>query len=307
MTTTAATRTVRLDTPIDVQLTWSALRHGGGDPTYRRVDGSIWRTSRMASGPVTVHVTQESDRLVRAAAWGPGADELLDGLPAALGTEDDVTGFSTAHPAIADAFRRFPGMRIPRTGRVLEALIPAVLEQRVVGLDAQTAWRRLVLKHGEPAPGPAGENLRVVPDAATWAALPVWEWHGAGVDPQRYRTAQVCARVGPQLERVAAAGDLTATYRARHSVPGVGVWTAAETGSRALGDADAVPFGDFHLAHLVGVGLLGRRLHTDDEVAEVLEPYRPQRFRAVRLLALSPLVRMQRRGPRAPRVDNRHL
>ncbi|TXL63071.1 DNA-3-methyladenine glycosylase family protein [Aeromicrobium terrae] len=307
MTTIAATRTVRLDVPIDVGLTWSALRHGRGDPTYRHVAGSIWRTSRMATGPVTVQVTQEADRVVRAEAWGAGADELLDGLPAALGTKDDVTGFSTAHPAIADAVRRFPGLRIPRTGRVMESLIPAVLEQRVVGLDAQASWRRLVQKHGEPAPGPAAEQLRVVPDAATWAALPVWEWHRAGVDPQRYRTAQACARVGPQLERVAAAGDLAATYRALRSVPGVGIWTAAETGSRALGDADAVPFGDFHLAHLVGVGLVGRRLHTDDEVAEVLEPYRPQRFRAVRLLALSPLVRMERRGPRAPRVNHHRI
>ena len=100
-------------------------------------------------------------------------------------------------------------------------------------------------------------------------------------------------------------GDRATTYRGLRSIPGVGVWTAAETGFRALGDADAVPFGDFHLGHLVGVGLVGRRLHHDDEIAEALEPYRPQRYRVVRLLELSPLVRLERRGPRASRVDHR--
>jgi 3-methyladenine DNA glycosylase/8-oxoguanine DNA glycosylase len=209
------------------------------------------------------------------------------------------------HPAVADAHRRFPGVRVPRSGRVLEALIAAVIEQRVVGKDARSAWARLLRRHGDPAPGPAPEGMRVFPAADTWAALASWDWHQAGVDPQRYRTAQACARVGPQLERVAARDDLAATYRALRSVPGVGGWTAAEVGGRALGDADAVPFGDFHLGHLVGVGLVGRRLYEDDEIAEALEPYRPQRYRAVRLLELSPLVRLERRGPRAPRVDHR--
>jgi 3-methyladenine DNA glycosylase/8-oxoguanine DNA glycosylase len=212
-----------------------------------------------------------------------------------------------AHPAIADANRRFPGLRIPRTGRMLEALLAAVIEQRVVGMDAMAAWRRLLLRHGDPAPGPAPDGMRVFPTAEAWAALPSWEWHGAGVDPPRYRTAQACARVGPQLERVAAqhGNDLVAVYRALRSIPGVGVWTAAETGFRALGDPDAVPFGDYHLGNLVGVGLVGRRLQDDDEIAEALEPYRPQRYRAVRLLELSPLVRLERRGPRASRVDHR--
>ena len=46
------------------------------------------------------------------------------------------------------------------------------------------------------------------------------------------------------------------------TVRGIGPWTVAETTSRALGDADAVSVGDFHLAHLVGWALTGHR--TDD-------------------------------------------
>jgi len=299
-------RTVAFPSPVDAGRTWSILRRGGGDPAFRRVGSAMWRTSRMESGPVTVSVVQIDSRTVEADAWGPGAEEMLASLPRALGAEDDTTEFAPAHPAVADAHRRFPGLRVPRTGRLLEALIPAVIEQRVVGMDAMAAWRRLLLRHGDPAPGPAPDGMRVFPTVETWAALPSWEWHRAGVDPQRYRTAQACAHVGLQLERVALehSDDRAAVYRALRSIPGVGVWTAAETGFRALGDADAVPFGDYHLGHLVGVGLLGRRLHEDDEIAEVLEAYRPQRYRVVRLLELSPLVRMERRGPRASRVNH---
>ena len=306
MTTPAsAHRTVTFPSPVDAGRTWSVLRRGGGDPTYRRVGSALWRISRMETGPVTVSVVQVDALTVEAEAWGPGADEMLTTLPDALGAEDDPEGFVPAHPVVADAYRRFPGLRVPRTGRVLEALLAAVVEQRVVGKDARDSWRQLLLRHGDPAPGPAPAGMRVFPTSDTWTALPSWEWHQAGVDPQRYRTAQACARVGPQLERLGANGDRAATYRGLRSIPGVGAWTAAETGFRALGDADAVPFGDFHLGHLVGVGLLGRRLHHDDEIAEALEPYRPQRYRVVRLLELSPLVHLERRGPRASRVDDR--
>ncbi len=88
------------------------------------------------------------------------------------------------------------------------------------------------------------------------------------------------------------------------SIPGVGAWTAAEVGARALGDADAVPWGDYHLANLVGVGLTGDRV-THDEVPDLLERYRPHRGHVVRLLQLSPLVHVERRGPRNSRVDHR--
>jgi 3-methyladenine DNA glycosylase/8-oxoguanine DNA glycosylase len=309
MTEVALHRTVTFAAPLDARRTWSILRRGGGDPAFRHVGATLWRTSRMEGGPVTVAVVQTDDRTVEADAWGDGAEEMLATLPRALGADDDASQFVPAHPSVADAYRRFPGLRVPRTGRLLEALIAAVIEQRVVGMDAMAAWRRLLMRHGDPAPGPAPSGMRVVPTAETWAALPSWEWHQAGVDPQRYRTAHACARVGAQLERVASEheDDRPAVYRALRSIPGVGAWTAAETGFRALGDADAVPFGDFHLGHLVGVGLLGRRLHDDDEIAEALEPYRPQRYRAVRLLELSPLVRMERRGPRASRVDHRAI
>ncbi len=86
------------------------------------------------------------------------------------------------------------------TGRVGEALIPAIIEQKVLGADAFAAWRRLLIRFGEPAPGPTPLPLRVVPTADQWAAIASWDWHLAGVDPQRYRTAQAAARVVDRLD-----------------------------------------------------------------------------------------------------------
>jgi len=301
------TRELRFKTPVNASLTLSMLRKGKGDPTTRHDGNHLWRTSRMTSGAVTYVLRQLEPVLIRAEAWGPGAAELLDGLPGLVGAEDDPSGFEPVHPILADAVRRHPGLRVPRTGRILEALIAAVIEQRVVGLDAFAAWRRLHVRFGEPAPGPAPVGMRVFPTAEQWAAIPSWEWHRAGVDPQRARTAQACARLGPQLERLLTrAGDHAAVYRGLRSIPGVGVWTAAEVGSRALGDADAVPFGDYHVGKDVGAALVGRPLD-DDDLAETLEPWRPHRFRVVRLIQLSPYATRERRGPRMPRVDHRHI
>ena len=85
---------------------------------------------------------------VLARAWGPGAELELDALPRVLGADDDPPGFAAdAHPVMAAAYRRFgPGWRVLRTARVLEALVPAVLEQRVTGRGGQPGV-------GGPGPG----------------------------------------------------------------------------------------------------------------------------------------------------------
>lgn len=301
-------RDVHATEPVNVALTLALLRRGPGDPTLRRDGSRTWRTSRMASGPVTYVIEQLSPFHIRGRAWGPGRNELIEQLPQLLGIDDDPASFVPDHPVLTDGVRRFPGLRVPRTGRVLEALIPAIIEQKVLGIDAFAAQRRLIRRFGEAAPGPVPDGMRVTPDAEQWAAIPSWEWHLAGVDPSRARAAQASARLAIQLERLAVehAADPAAVYRGLRSIPGIGVWTAAEVGYRALGDADAVPFGDFHVAKDVGTALLGRRID-DAELAEVLEPWRGHRFRVVRLIQLSPLVRTERRGPRMARVDHRGI
>lgn len=291
--------------PVDVRRTLAPLRRGPADPTHRFLGEDLWRTTRPPSGPATLLLRQRDERSVDARAWGPGATEVLDALPALLGVHDDTTDFHPTHPVVLDAHRRHPGLRTPATGRLMEALVPAVVEQKVLGTDAFAAQRRLLTVHGEPAPGPAPAGMRVPPDPAVWPTLASWDWHRAGVDPKRYRALQAATRLGPQLQRLTDSGDRTALYAGLRSVPGIGAWTISEVATRVVGDADAVPWGDYHLGRTVGTGLAGRIVETDAEVAELLEPFRPHRQRVVRLLGLSPFVRVERRGPRMSRVDHR--
>lgn len=290
---------VVFDGPVSPGLTLSPLRRGRGDPCYHdSADGAIWRTSRLRSGPVTARICRGAPDVVDCEAWGPGATEFTETLPALLGADDDSAGFRPAEPTIAAAQRRVPHLRLGRTARVLEALIPAVLEQRVYGRDAHRAWRRLVTRYGAPAPGPGPAHLRVPPSADAWRRIPSWEFQRANVDPGRARTMVGCAQRADALERLAGRST-DAARAAMMSLPGVGEWTAAETLQRAFGDADALSVGDFHLAKMVGWSLLGHPID-DPHMVELLEPIRPHRYRAVRLLEVSGLAVNPRFGPRSP-------
>ncbi|WP_395309412.1 DNA-3-methyladenine glycosylase 2 family protein [Mycobacterium sp. AMU20-3851] len=296
------TATVTFDGPVSPGLTLSPLRRGSGDPCFRVIGTDTWRTSLTRTGAVTARIRKTAVDTVECEAWGPGAAEFLDHLALLLGVEDDTAGFEPVEPTVAEALRRVPHLRLGRTGRVLEALIPAVLEQRVYGKDAFRAWRLLTTKFGAPAPGPAPAGMRVPPAADVWRRIPSWEFQLANVDPGRARTVVGCAQRADALERL----DREKAATGLTSLPGVGVWTAAETMQRAFGDADALSVGDYHLAKMVGLCLLGRPID-DAEMVILLEPLRPHRHRAVRLLEASGLAVRQRRGPRAPIPNLRAL
>jgi 3-methyladenine DNA glycosylase/8-oxoguanine DNA glycosylase len=290
-------RSMTFSGPVSPMLTLSPLRRGRGDPCFViAADRAMWRTSLPPSGPVTARISQSAPTTVDVEAWGPGAEEFLDGVPALLGAEDDDAGFDPQEPTIARAHRRVPHLRLGRTGRVLEALIPAVLEQRVSGMDAFRAWRLLVTKYGTPAPGPAPSHMRVPPGAQVWRRIPSWEFHRANVDPGRARTVVLCAQRADSVERLSSRPAEQARA-AVMSLPGVGEWTAAETAQRAWGDADALSVGDYHLAKTVGWSLLGHPID-DPAMVELLEPLRPHRHRAVRLLLASGLAHNPRFGAR---------
>lgn len=292
-----STASVGFAGPVSPAWTLSPLRRGRADPCYHdAADGSIWRTSLMRSGAVTARFTRSSVGTVDCEAWGPGAAEFTETLPAQLGAEDDASGFAPEDPTVAKALRKAPHLRLGRTGRVMEALVPAILEQRVVGKDARRAWRRLVTKYGAPAPGPTPVNMRIFPTADVWRRVPSWEFHLSNVDPGRARTIVGCAQRAESLERLVDRSP-EAARAAMMSLPGIGIWTAAEVAQRAFGDADALSVGDYHLAKIVGWTLLGHPID-DAAMVELLEPLRPHRHRAVRLLEVSGMTVNPRFGPR---------
>ncbi|MFJ7155833.1 DNA-3-methyladenine glycosylase family protein [Streptomyces sp. NPDC101118] len=289
--------------PLTLGLVLGPLRRGPHDPTFRVTpDGAVWRASQTPAGPGTLRVTaRAADGTVTGEAWGPGADWLLDRLPALLGAEDDPGAFVPRHRLVHASHRSRQGLRLTRTGLVLESLIPSVLEQKVTSDEAYRAWRILVRQHGTPAPGPAPDRMYAMPDARTWCRIPSWDWHKAGVDSKRSGTILRAARVAPRLEE-AVGMDLPEATARLELVPGIGPWTSAETLQRSNGHPDAVTVGDLHLPGIIGFALAGDRTTDDAAMLELLAPYEGQRHRATRLILLAGHT-PPRRKPRMPRTD----
>ncbi len=293
---------------LDLRAVLAPLRRGRGDPTMRvDAEGTVWRAGTTPAGAATLalrrdHGGGDHGGTVHASAWGPGAAWALDGVPALLGADDDDSGFVPHHPLIAQVRRRMPGLRLGATRRVWDVLVPAVLEQKVTGVEARRSWRELCWRFGERAPGPG--QLWVPPTSAALRGIPDWEWHRAGVDHSRRRALLAAAAMAHRLENaVALTGKAGRDLLCQ--VPGIGVWTAAEVAQRAWADADAVSVGDFHIPSVVGYALVGRPLD-DAGMLEVLAPYSGQRHRAVRYVEASGF-RRPRFGPRFSPRDYRAI
>jgi len=285
--------------PVDLKATLAPVGRGTYDPTFRWEGQNAWLTLRTADGPATLHLRAGTE--IAATAWGPGAERAIESVPALCGAGDDWSTLDVSgNPLLSETWRRMPGLRLPRTGRVFAALVPAILEQKVTAVEALRAWRQLVTKCGDEPPGPAPLGMRVIPTGQTFTKIPSWEWHKAGVGPQRSATVMRAAAVAASIDRLADKDDAGARLR---SIPGIGRWTAAEVTQRTHGDPDAVSVGDYHLAAFVGWAMVGAPVD-DDGMLELLEPWRGQRQRVVRLLLASG-IRKPSFGPRMTIQDHR--
>jgi 3-methyladenine DNA glycosylase/8-oxoguanine DNA glycosylase len=244
---------------------------------------------------------------VRIAAWGPGAERAGAAVPAWLGAADRPEEFDPCgHPLLTRLHRTTPWLRLGSTGRTWDALVPAVLEQKVTVIEAHRVWRALLRLAGEPAPGPAPEGMRVVPTPRRLLDVTDWEWHRCGLDGARRRALRAVAGVASRLEPDCAP-DSPTLQRKMRTVPGIGVWTAAEVVQRVFGCPDTVSYGDYHLKNQVGFALTGAARTDDDAMMALLEPWRGQRQRVVRLLLSAGVARAPRFGPRNAPTDHRRL
>jgi hypothetical protein len=307
---TCLERTFRPGHPVNLRLTLGPLARGPFDPSLRfergpAGAGAAWRATLTPDGPATTHlaVAPQSGE-IRVRAWGPGASWALEAAPDLVGGHDDDSGFAGRHPVVSELYRRMPGLRIPRSRAVIEALVPIVMEQKVLGIDAKRSYDLLVRALGEPAPGPA-EGLLVPPSAAALAATPSWAMHPWHVERKRADTIRRACSHAKRLEEAASMPPDDARRRLT-ALPGLGPWTAAKVALVALGDADAVPIGDYHLPHAVSWALAGRARGDDATMLELLEPYRGQRGRVIRLLTAG-RVAAPRFGPRLARHAIGHL
>lgn len=285
--------------PLDLGLTLGNLRRGGRDRTIRIEPGRAWRASWTPGGAATLRLELTSTA-VQATAWGPGARWAVRAAPALVGLDDEPGSFHPRHPLLSTIHRSHPGLRLGRTGRVFEALVPTVLEQKVPGVEAWAAYAALVSALGEPAPG-EGELL-LPPTPRRLLATPYWTFHRFGIERRKADVIRNAAALARGLDDLVQVGAAEAR-RLLCSLPGVGPWSAAEVGAVALGDRDAVSVGDYNLPHVVSWALAGEPRGSDARMLELLEPYRGQRARVIRLLGAAGIT-----APRfGPRMPLRHL
>ena len=285
-------RRIPLRRTLDLAATLGPLRHGAGDRTIRLARGEAWLAFRTADGPATLRLRLASGLELDAQAWGTGAGRALDSLPVLVGETDDPDRLEARHPVVRSLQRRHAGLRMPRSGRVFDALVPSVMEQRVVSTEAYRCYGALLRRAAERAPGPAGLVLH--PPAALLAEMPYHAFHPLGLERRRAEVIRYAARRATWLE---AAADADEADRRLRSLPGVGAWTAAEVRRSAFGDADAISVGDYHMPDTVAWALAREPRADDSRMLELLEPYRGQRGRVQRLLEVGRIA--------APRFGHR--
>lgn len=289
-------RRVESALPLDLDLTFGSFARGRHDPCTRRDGAGVWwRSMRTPLGAATLRLRRAGESVVLADAFGPGAEWALEVAPDLVGANDSLEGWRPTG-LLAELDHRFPGLRIPRARTVFQCLVPTILEQKVAGLDALRSFSALTKKLGEPAPG--SDVLFTPPPPRAIAALPSYEQRALGIDGKRGGTLVFAAKRADRLDALAN-GPLAEAKRLLLAMPGIGPWTYAEVARVALGDADAVSVGDFHLPNLVTFNLAGEPRGDDARMLELLAPFEGHRARALLLLGLGGR-HAPRYGPRTP-------
>jgi len=285
-------RTFHSIAPVDLARTVRFLAIGPSDPSIVTTRGEAWIATCTPEGPATLQIT--GDQEFRAEAWGPGAGWALEHAPGTIGALDDPSGFEPEHPVVGRLAREHRGIRVTRSSRVVEMLFRVVLAQKVTGREAKQSYAAMTRALGEPAPGP--HPLVLPPDPARVAELGYPAFHRWGVERNRAELLIRIARRANRMEEAATMVPGDAEDRLT-AIAGIGPWTYAKVALAALGDADAVPVGDYHLPNGVAWALADEPRADDDRMLELLEEFRPHRGRVVRLLQTAGIT-APKYGPR---------
>ena len=288
------TRTLTLEEPFDMLRTLRMLEVG-----ERVDDGSWWWATHTAGGIGTIRIERTANG-VRATAWGGGGEVLIERLPDLVG-QRDVSVLTRVPDRARALLRQARGVRLGRSGDVHTALVKAVLGQVVTTREASQNLRCITRSLGDVAPGP--RRMVTVPRPEVLSEMTYSDLHRFGIERRRAAILiEISRRSNRMLEILPMERD--DAYRRLVAVRGIGEWSAAGVMGTAWGDKDAVPVGDYHIPNDVAWVLAGRDRGTDDEMIELLEPFRPERRRFIVALKLGN-AHAPRYGPKS--AVRRHL
>ncbi len=267
---------------IDLGLTLTAVRMGAADPCWGGDAQGTWLwATRTPEGPGTVRLSPTAEGVL-VEAWGDGAGWMAARAPGLVGALDPGPDPDAPVPApLTSLLARFAALRLARSARPLDAAIAAVCRRGVSAFEAGRSWALMIEEWGDDAPGPG--RLRLPPEPTRIASASPYEMHVMGLEQERAAEVRRLASHAARLELSDAEPDATVIERTR-DLPGVAADVVEHVRSVALGDPDALPVVDAHLAATVI-----RVLHADGDapdlgVAGVLAPYRPQRGRVLRVV-----------------------
>lgn len=280
-----APRTYSPTTPdgLDLAATLSSLRMGVADPCWRAAADGTWTwATRTPAGDLTLRFTPGDDG-VGVEAWGEAADWAPALLPGVLGVHDRPEHLRAAGGPVADLVARFPGFRLARSARMVDAATMGVCRRGVSTFEAGRSWSLLVEALGDDAPGPDG--LRLPPAPRRLAAAEPYELHVLGLERQRADEVRRIASHAPRLELAGGEPAQDVVDRLR-GIAGLGADAVDHARSVALGAPDALPVIDAHHRSAL-VALLGADGGAVPDVDALLEVHRPHRGRVVRLAGLA--------------------
>ncbi len=283
-----------IDAPFDLGRSFALQNLGPLDPTMRFEPDRVLRAGNTPGGPVTLVVTRVGE-VLHTELHGPGAEGTKPRLRRLLGLHDEAS-FLPADGPVRTLARRHPGIRMIEALGIFDLLVQVVLQQRVRWKDAARSYRSWVLADARAAPG--GFGLLLPPDASAVRAAAGHDLAGFGIEEKRARVLKTVAKHAARIDVLPEKGFVEAR-RLFSLVSGVGPWTSEFVLGHGLGDPDAVPLGDLKLASTVAYALMGEERADDRRMLELLEPYRGDRFRVLRLIWAAG-ISAPRRGPKRP-------
>ena len=266
-----------------IRATLRLLRMGRLDPTWQLEDGVVRHAMCTPEGTVSVQF-EERERELVVSTWGAGSGWVAPRLRGWAGLDDTPQAFQSDHPRIRPLMQRVGVPHMPQVPLISETLVTCVLQQRVTYKEAARSWRLMAMSLGEEAPGPF--RLRTGPRWSRLIDIGYAGLHPLGMEQKRANLIRFIAGRVAWFEGLRA-HDLTTQKRLLYKVPGLGPWTINMLAGNGLGDADAVPLGDYSLPHTVA-WLLEKKARSDDsEMVHLLAPFRPHRWRLLTLTVLA--------------------